>query len=90
MSTRLFVGNLSWNVTDDQLKDFFSQAGTVISATVIKDKFHNDRSKGFGFVEVDGAPEPFKALNGQLLDNRAITVNDARPQESRDNTAPAM
>jgi len=85
MATNLFVGSLSWNVTDDQLKDFFAAAGTVVSAKVIVDRDSN-RSKGFGFVEMGSDDEAKKAideLNGQELDGRAISVNEARPREQR-------
>ncbi len=85
MATNLFVGSLSWNVTDDQLKDFFAAAGTVASAKVIVDRDSN-RSKGFGFVEMGSDEEAKKAideLNGKELDGRAITVNEARPREER-------
>ncbi len=83
MATRLFVGSLSWNTTDDQLKDFFSTVGTVNSANVIVDRDSN-RSKGFGFVEMDSDEEAKKAiasLNGKELDGRAIIVSEARPRE---------
>ncbi|MEI9914106.1 MAG: RNA-binding protein [Candidatus Saccharibacteria bacterium] len=83
MATRLFVGSLSWNTTDDQLKDFFSSAGTVSSANVIFDRDTN-RSKGFGFVEMSSDEEAQKAiasLNGKDLDGRAIIVSEARPRE---------
>lgn len=85
MATKLFVGSLSWNVNDDQLKDFFSQVGTVTSATVITDRETN-RSKGFGFVEMSSEAEAKAAieqLNGKELDGRAVTVNEARPREER-------
>lgn len=85
MATKLFVGSLSWNVNDDQLKDFFSGAGTVVSATVITDRETN-RSKGFGFVEMsndDEAKAAIEQLNGKELDGRAVTVNEARPRENR-------
>ncbi|OGV91208.1 hypothetical protein A3A66_03935 [Microgenomates group bacterium RIFCSPLOWO2_01_FULL_46_13] len=87
MAAKLFVGGLSWGTTDDTLKDFFAQAGTVVSATVITDKF-SGRSKGFGFVEMSTDAEADTAiekLNGQTLDNRSITVNKARPQVPREN-----
>jgi len=83
VATRLFVGSLSWNTTDDQLKDFFSSAGTVSSANVIFDRDTN-RSKGFGFVEMSSDEEAQKAiasLNGKDLDGRAIIVSEARPRE---------
>jgi RNA recognition motif-containing protein len=86
MAAKLFVGGLSWNTTDETLSQFFSQVGNVVSATVIKDKFTN-RSKGFGFVEMSSdeeAQEAMSKLNGQELDGRAITVNEARPQVPRE------
>jgi len=85
MATKLFVGSLSWNVTDDQLKEAFAVAGTVVSANVITDRDSN-RSKGFGFVEMSSdaeAAEAVKQLNGKELDGRAITVAEARPKEDR-------
>ncbi len=86
MATKLFVGGLSWDTTDDKLREFFAQAGTVVSATVITDKF-SGRSKGFGFVEMSTAEEAKKAkeLGGKELDGRTITVDDARPQAPREN-----
>ena len=83
MASRLFVGSLSWNTNDDQLKDFFSSAGKVNSANVIVDRDTN-RSKGFGFVEMDNDEDAKKAissLNGKELDGRAIIVSEARPRE---------
>lgn len=85
MATKLFVGSLSWGVTDDQLKDFFSAAGTVVSAKVITDRDTN-RSKGFGFVEMSSDEEAKAAvdkLNNQELDGRTINVSEARPREER-------
>jgi len=85
MATKLFVGSLSWGVTDDQLKDFFSAAGTVVSAKVITDRDTN-RSKGFGFVEMSSDEEAKKAvdeLNDKELDGRNINVSEARPREER-------
>lgn len=81
MATKLFVGGLSWDTTDDSLRNFFASAGTVVSANVIKDKY-TGRSRGFGFVEMstDAEAEEAKKLNGQALDGRNISVNDARPQ----------
>ncbi|MCJ7804180.1 RNA-binding protein [Patescibacteria group bacterium] len=87
MATKLFVGGLSWDTKEDSLKNLFSQAGEVVSATVITDKF-SGRSKGFGFVEMSSekeAQEAVKKLNGQSLDGRNITVNEARPQQPREN-----
>jgi RNA recognition motif-containing protein len=85
MASKLFVGSLAWATTDDSLKDFFAEAGTVVSATVIKDRETN-RSKGFGFVEMssdDEAKAAVDKLNGKDLDGRAIVVNEARPREER-------
>lgn len=87
MATKLFVGGLSWDTKEDSLKNLFSQAGNVVSATVITDKF-SGRSKGFGFVEMASekeAEEAVKKFNGQSLDGRNITVNEARPQQPREN-----
>lgn len=87
MATKLFVGSLAYAVTDDQLEDFFKEAGNVVSAKVIMDRDTN-RSKGFGFVEM-GSDEEAKAaidqLNGKELEGRAIAVNEARPREPREN-----
>ena len=83
MTTKLFVGGLAWVTTDDSLKALFAQAGNVVSATVIKDKY-SGKSKGFGFVEMSTEEEAEKAkkeLNGKDLDGRPISVNDARPRE---------
>jgi len=88
MATKLFVGSLSWGVNDDQLKDFFSAAGEVVSAKVITDRDTN-RSKGFGFVEMSNDDEAKKAiadLNGKELDGRPIVVNEARAREERPRT----
>lgn len=85
MATKLFIGSLSWGVTDDMLKDFFSSAGTVVSARVITDR-DSGRSKGFGFVEMstdDEAQEAIKQLNNKELDGRNIIVNEARAREER-------
>jgi RNA recognition motif-containing protein len=85
MATKLFVGSLAWATTDDSLRDFFAQVGTVASANVIVDRETN-RSKGFGFVEMSSDEEAKAAvdqLNGKELDGRAIVVNEARPREER-------
>ncbi len=85
MATKLFVGSLAWATTDDSLKSFFEQAGTVVSASVIMDRETN-RSKGFGFVEMSSDEEAKKAvdeLNGKDLDGRAVVVSEARPREER-------
>ena len=85
MAKKLYVGNLSYNMTEDTLKDTFSAAGSVDSAIIIKDKM-SGRSKGFGFVEMSTDEEAQKAIemfNGKDLDGRALTVNEARPMEER-------
>lgn len=85
MAKRLYVGNLSYNTTNDTLKDAFAQAGAVESATVIIDKM-SGRSKGFGFVEMVNDEDALKAIemfNGKDLDGRNLTVNEARPKEDR-------
>lgn len=87
MAVKLFVGGLSWDTTNDSLKQFFSQAGNIVSAQVITDKF-SGRSKGFGFVEMASdaeAQEAIAKLNGQTLDGRAVAVSEARPQAPREN-----
>ncbi len=87
MATKLFVGGISWDSTEDSLKNFFAQAGNVVSATIIKDKY-SGRSKGFGFVEMSNeqeAKDAIEKLNGQTLDGRAITVNEAKPMVPREN-----
>lgn len=81
----LFVGSLAYATTDDTLREFFEQIGPVASAKVIMDR-ESGRSKGFGFVEFEDEANNQKAidqLNGQELDGRGITVNEARPREER-------
>jgi len=87
MTNKLFVGGISYDTTEDSLKEAFSKAGTVISVNIITDKFTN-RSKGFGFVEMGSEDEAKAAVemwDGQELDGRKLTVNEARPQQPRDN-----
>lgn len=86
MTNKLYVGNLDYNVTGDQLGQSFAQAGTVTSAVVITDR-QSGRSKGFGFVEMSNEEEAKKAIemfNGKDLQGRAMVVNEARPQKPRD------
>lgn len=83
MAKKLYVGGLSYDTTEATLKEFFSGAGTVESATVIADRM-SGRSKGFGFVEMSSDEEAKKAIesfNGKELDGRTITVSEARPRE---------
>jgi len=82
---RIYVGNLSYEVTDDELRETFSEFGEVASADVIKDKF-SGQSKGFGFVDMpdnDQAQQAIKTLNGKLVRSRNLTVNEARPKVPR-------
>ena len=85
MATRLYVGGLPYATTDNELKEAFSQAGTVTSANVITDRM-SGRSKGFGFVEMSTDEEAQKAIetwNGKDFGGRTLTVNEARPLEDR-------
>ncbi len=85
MAKKLYVGGLSYSTTEDSLKDVFSQAGTVETATIIMDKM-SGRSKGFGFVEMASDEEATKAIemwNGKEFEGRTLTVNEARPMEAR-------
>lgn len=81
---KLFIGNLSWETTSDDLRAFFASFGTVIDAVVIMDRMTN-RSRGFGFVEMETEEQAQKALeaNGKDLKGRAMNVNMAKPQENR-------
>ncbi len=85
MAKRLFVGSLSYDVTQSQLEELFAGVGTVESATLITDKF-SGQSKGFGFVEMSSDAEAQKAideLNGKEVSGRNIVVNEAKPREER-------
>ncbi|MDP2967437.1 MAG: RNA-binding protein [bacterium] len=85
MAKKLYVGGLSYNTTEDTLRDTFSKAGTVESVAIIIDKM-SGRSKGFGFVEMSSdeeAQKGIKMFNEKELDGRKIIVNEARPMESR-------
>lgn len=81
---KLFVGNLAWETTGDDLRAFFAAFGTVIDAVVIMDRMTN-RSRGFGFVEMETEDMAKAALeaNGKDLKGRAMNVNMAKPQENR-------
>ena len=85
MATKLYVGNLSFKTTGDDLRAHFSQAGTVESASIIEDR-ETGRSRGFGFVEMATAEDAAAAIekfNGKELDGRALTVNEAKPKTDR-------
>jgi RNA recognition motif-containing protein len=78
----LYVGNLPYGMTDSDLQNLFQPHGSVQSAQVIVDR-DTGRSKGFGFVEMDNDEAAIGALNGQEVNGRALTVNEARPREDR-------
>lgn len=83
MSTKLYVGNLSFRVTSDDLQAHFAQAGTVETAKIVEDR-DTGRSRGFGFVEMATAEDASNAIeqfNGQEYDGRNLVVNEARPRE---------
>src|SRR5215216_2826512 len=85
MSIKLYVGNLSFNTTGEDLREYFSQAGTVESASVVEDR-DTGRSRGFGFVEMATREEGEAAItqfNGKEFGGRNLTVNEARPREDR-------
>ena len=85
MGNKLYVGNLPYSITESSLTEMFSAAGTVDSVRLITDR-ESGRSKGFGFVEMSTDEEAEKAIaefNGKELEGRALTVNEARPQERR-------
>ncbi len=83
----IYIGNLNWSTTEEELRGLFSQFGEVSSINIVNDKF-TGRSKGFGFVEMPdnaGAQSAINSLNGQSFKDRNITVNEARPREERPN-----
>lgn len=85
MSTKLFVGNLSFNTTENDLQDAFAAHGTVVEANLMMDRM-TGRPRGFGFVTMstpEEAEKAIQALNGAQVDGRALTVNVARPREER-------
>lgn len=85
MGAKLYVGNLSYNVTEERLQQHFAQYGSVVSARIITDKF-TGKSKGFGFIEMSSDQEAEKAtssLNGTDFEGRNIVVSEARPQAPR-------
>lgn len=85
MSTKLYVGNLAFGTTSDQLQELFAQAGTVQSANVVEDR-ETGRSRGFAFVEMstnDEAAAAIDQFNGKEVGGRALKVNEAKPRESR-------
>ncbi|EKE21139.1 MAG: RNP-1 like protein RNA-binding protein [uncultured bacterium] len=86
MSKKLYIGNLLYEITEDDLKEYFGQAGSVASATVIR--FQDGKSKGFAFVEMEteeAAQKAIDTLNGQDYKGRKIVVAEARPPQPREN-----
>ena len=87
MSMKLYVGNLAFQTSNDDLQQLFAQAGTVESASIVEDR-DTGRSRGFGFVEMASAEEGRAAIeqfNGKEVNGRSLTVNEARPREDRGN-----
>lgn len=85
MEAKIYVGNLSFGTTEDELKELFAQAGTVVSVALIKDR-DSGQSKGFAFVEMSNQAEAEKAIqmfNGKTVGSRELKVNMARPKEER-------
>ena len=85
MGTKLYVGNLSFNTTENELQELFSQAGTVQEVMLMQDKF-TGKSRGFAFVTMGTEEEAQNAINqfnGKTVEGRPLTVNEARPRESR-------
>lgn len=84
MAKNIYVGNLPWSTTDEDLNDMFAQYGNVISARVVEDRM-TGRSRGFGFVEMEdeGATQAINAMNGSEIQGRALKVNEAQPRERR-------
>jgi len=86
VGNKLYVGNLDYGVTGQQLEELFAQAGQVVSASVITDRY-SGRSKGFGFVEMSSSEESQKAIemfNNKDFEGRSIIVSEARPQQPRE------
>lgn len=86
MAKKIYVGNLSFQMTDKDLNDLFAEFGTVESAQIITDR-DTGRAKGFGFVQMtdeDAAEKAIQRLNGKEVKGRALTVNEARPMEKKD------
>lgn len=85
MSMKLYVGNLAFQTSSDDLQQLFAKAGTVETASVVEDR-ETGRSRGFGFVEMSSSEEGHAAIqqfNGQELGGRSLNVNEAKPRESR-------
>src|SRR2546426_12149328 len=85
MGTKLYVGNLSFNTTENELQELFAQAGAVQEVTLMQDKF-TGKSRGFAFITMgseEDAQNAISKFNGQTIEGRPLTVNEARPREPR-------
>ncbi len=84
MSKSIYVGNLPWSATEDQVRNLFAEFGTVNSVNLVSDR-ETGRARGFGFVEMDaaGAAEAIQALDGSNMDGRSLKVNEAQPKAPR-------
>jgi cold-inducible RNA-binding protein len=85
LQKKLFVGGLSYNTEVDEIRDLFAQAGEVVSASIVRDKFTN-QSRGFGFVEMateEQAADAIKRFNGAKVGGRSIVVDESKPQEKK-------
>jgi len=85
MSQKLYVGGIPYSSTEDDMKNYFAEAGEVVSATIITDRY-TGRSRGFGFVEMsdeEGAKKAIELFDGKEFEGRKLTVNIARPREER-------
>jgi RNA recognition motif-containing protein len=91
MAKKLYVGNLSYKTTEQSLRDLFSQAGTVISTSIIIDKM-TGKSRGFGFAEMEDADaaKAIEMFHGKEVEGRTLTVNEARPLAPRENRGGRM
>lgn len=86
MTKKLYVGNLSYNTTDDSLRDLFAEHGEIESVNVVTDRY-TGRSRGFAFVEMatdEGAQAAIDAINGKMVDGRELNVAEAKPRPDRD------
>lgn len=84
MAKKLYVGNLPWSSTEEEVRDAFAEFGEVVSVNLIRDR-ETDRPRGFGFVEMDeaGAEAAISEMDGALFGGRALKVNEARPRQPR-------